>query len=198
MPIHPTPCCGDGRPLIGWTGLALATVAGAAFAGGEDAVEGVQRTIRATAGISLLLFLAAYTASALDRWGVSSLRRNRRWLGLSFALSHGVHGGAVVAFAVMDPAGFDQRVTVATLVVGGAAYLLILAMVLTTWDGAAARRIGARRRASLHALGMRYLWLVFAVTYGKQTMTEPLAWGAVVLLGVGLALRIAAKRRAAV
>src|SRR5215467_7054442 len=73
-------------------------------------VEGVRMVIRFTARSSLLLFCLAFSAAALARLWPNAWtrwqRRNRRYLGLGFALSHGLHAVAIFAFARMDPAGF--------------------------------------------------------------------------------------------
>jgi hypothetical protein len=65
--------------------------------------------VRFTARTSLLFFCLAFSAAALaklwptiwTRWQ----RHNRRYLGVTFAASHGLHALAIAAFAVMDPAG---------------------------------------------------------------------------------------------
>lgn len=167
---------------------------------GTDAVDGVRRTIRVTASLSLLVFLLTYTASALAVLAPSRrtgwLRRNRRWLGLSFALSHAVHGGAVVAFAWLDPVEFQARMTPAALAMGGFGYVVIVAMVSTASDRVAAR-IGAGRRAMLHGAGAHYLWAVFFLTYGKRALLDPVQGIPLALLGLALALQILAKRRRA-
>src|SRR5215510_13101545 len=58
-------------------------------------VEGVRMVIRFTARSSLVLFCLAFSATALARlWptaGSRWQRRNRRYLGLSFAASHAMH-----------------------------------------------------------------------------------------------------------
>ena len=66
-------------------------------------VDGVRMVIRFTARTSLLLFCLAF---ALPRWRGSGptrwtrwQRRNRRYLGVSFAASHGLHA---VAIAVLS------------------------------------------------------------------------------------------------
>ncbi len=73
-------------------------------------VDGVRMVIRFTARTSLLFFCLAFSAAALaqlrpntwTRWQC----RNRRYLGVTFAASHGLHALAIVAFAQMDPAAF--------------------------------------------------------------------------------------------
>ena len=72
-------------------------------------VDGVRMVIRFTARTSLVLFCLAFSAAALARLWPNAwtrwLRRNRRYLGVSFAASHAIHAVAILAFAVMDPAG---------------------------------------------------------------------------------------------
>jgi hypothetical protein len=66
-------------------------------------VDGVRMVIRFTARTSLVLFCLAFAGTALalmwpnawTRW----LRRNRRYLGVSFAASHAIHAVAIAAFA---------------------------------------------------------------------------------------------------
>src|SRR5262245_63042648 len=73
-------------------------------------VDGVRMVIRFTARTSLLFFCLAFSAAALaliwpngwTRW----LRRNRRYLGVTFAASNAIHAVAIAAFAIMDPAGY--------------------------------------------------------------------------------------------
>src|SRR5215218_4431551 len=68
-------------------------------------VDGIRMVIRFTARSSLLFFCLAFAASALAMlWPTSGthwLRRNRRYLGLTFAASHAIHAVAIVCFAVM-------------------------------------------------------------------------------------------------
>ena len=84
--------------------LLAMTAAIAAFKGTE--VEGTRLAIRMTARTSLVLFLLAFTASATTRLFPSAAtswqRRNRRYLGLSFAISHLIHGGG-------DPSSGQDR-----------------------------------------------------------------------------------------
>src|SRR5436190_11978674 len=73
-------------------------------------VDGVRMVIRFTARTSLLFFCLAFSAAALARLWPNSYtrwqRRNRRQLGVTFAVSHGIHLVAIAAFAIMDPAGY--------------------------------------------------------------------------------------------
>src|SRR5580700_1725543 len=63
-------------------------------------VEGVRMVIRFTARTSLLLFCLAFGAAALARLWPNAWtrwqRRNRRYLGVTFAASHAIHAIAIV------------------------------------------------------------------------------------------------------
>lgn len=81
-------------------------------------VEGVRMVIRFTARSSLLLFCLAFGAAALARLWPNAWtrwqRRNRRYLGLSFAASHAIHAVAIIVFARMDPAAFAEATSPAS------------------------------------------------------------------------------------
>jgi sulfoxide reductase heme-binding subunit YedZ len=110
-------------------------------------VEGVRMVIRFTARSSLVLFCLAFSAAALARLRPNAWarwqRRNRRYLGLGFAVSHALHAIAIGAFAAMDPAGFAAATSLASYVFGGIGYVFITAMAVTSFDRTAAL-IGAR------------------------------------------------------
>src|ERR1700690_2830330 len=82
--------------------------------------EGVRMVIRFTARTSLLLFCLAFSAAALARLRPNAWtkwqRRNRRYLGVSFAASHGLHAVAIAIFARVDPAGFAEATNLASYV----------------------------------------------------------------------------------
>src|ERR1700746_1579897 len=99
----------EGWRLFGLLALILPALC-AAIAGLRGfEVEGVRMVIRFTARTSLLFFCLAFSAAALawlwpnafTRWQ----RRNRRYLGVTFAASHALHAVAIIAFAQIDPAG---------------------------------------------------------------------------------------------
>src|ERR1043166_3597577 len=102
----------EGWYLLGAISLAMGALAVwlASMRGFE--VEGVRMVVRYTARTSLLFFCLAFTASALHRLRPNSFTcwqlRNRRYLGLSFAVSHLIHLIAIVCFAMMAPALFRE------------------------------------------------------------------------------------------
>jgi len=158
-------------------------------------VEGVRMVIRFTARSSLLFFCLAFSAAALARLLPNAFtrwqRRNRRYLGLTFAASHALHAGAIIAFASMDPAGFAMATSVATYIFGGIGYAVIIAMAGTSFDGAVAA-IGPRAWQLLHRVGGYYLLLQFMVSFGKRIPAMPLYSLFLIPLFAVLALRLIA------
>src|ERR1700748_3704836 len=94
-------------------------------------VDGVRMVIRFTAHTSLLFFCLAFSAAALARFWPNAYtrwqRRNRRYLGVTFAASHALHAIAIVIFASIDPAGFASATNLTSYVFGGIGYAFIIA-----------------------------------------------------------------------
>jgi DMSO/TMAO reductase YedYZ heme-binding membrane subunit len=140
-------------------------------------VEGVRMVIRFTARTSLVLFCLAFAAAAMALlWpnaGTRWLRRNRRYLGVSFAASHAIHGVAILAFAVMDPEAYAAATSLASYIFGGIGYAFIIALTATSFDRTAVA-IGARAWRRLHLIGGYYLLFQFTVSFGKRIPDMPL------------------------
>lgn len=156
----------EGWPLVGWSALALLAMTAlllAVYGAGEP---GLRVLIRATARSSLALFLPAFVASSLRRlWPTPPsawLLRNRRQVGVSFAVSHGLHLAAILALAARHPDTFEPAA--ATVVGGGLGYVFIAAMAATSSD-AAVRKLGARRWKLLHRTGIWVIFVIFAQSY---------------------------------
>src|ERR1700736_4441527 len=113
----------------------------------QSEVEGIRMVIRFTARTSLLLFALAFSAAALARLWPNAWtrwqRRNRRYLGVTFAASHAIHAVAIVCFVQMDPAGFAAATSAASYIFGGIGYAFIIAMAAASFDRSAAA-IGPR------------------------------------------------------
>ena len=187
----------QGWPLLDTLAAGLLLMAAAVLLLAPDA-EGFRPLIRVTARSSFVLFLLAFTASAaLRRWPGTFTRwqlANRRQLGLGFAISHTIHAAAIAGFAWTDPSGFDAATSPGNFVSGGLAYVFIVLMAATSFDGAV-RWLGARRWRLLHLTGLYFLWISFLITFGKRI---PISAGyvlpiAVLLLALGL--RLWPKRR---
>lgn len=162
-------------------------------------VDGLRLVIRSTARTSLVLFVLAFTASAMaelapgeaTRW----VRRNRRYLGVSFAASHAYHLAALVALARVDNDLFWKLTNPANIVLAGAAYVLLAMMTATSFDRALVW-MGARRWRLLHLIGGWYIWISFAVSVGKRVPQGPIYWAMFALvLAAGIARLVAMQRR---
>lgn len=177
------------------TALILALIAATLLAMGTGE-EGVRAVIRLTARTSVLLFAAAFAARPLRTLWKSSftawLRRRRRQVGLSFAVSHLLHLIAIVVLFMR----WDASTSAVTVALGGLGYVFILLMAITSND-ASVRWLGARRWSLLHTTGSYLLWIIFANAYVPRGLTQP-AYAPLGLLVVGaLVLRILARRTAA-
>ncbi len=191
------------HPVFGrsplWPLLGLLTLAWAAELVFMPGVEGMRLAIRTTARTSLCFFLAAYTAAALaallpgQRWAVW-LRTHRRQWGRLFVASHVLHGIAILMLAQAAPALFDQLSPMSNRITGGLAYVILLAMGLSSFDRTAAW-LGPKAWARLHTWGSHYLWLSFLVANGKRVPAQAAYALPVVLLLAALALRWWAARR---
>lgn len=177
----------EGPILLAWAALGLALLAGAVLGAQGPSEAGVRALLRATAASSVATFAAAFAASGLHRLvrrpATSWLLRNRRWVGLSMALSHTVHLAAIVTLATVWPAA-GATIPVATRIAGSLGYLVLAALVVTSNDRAVAR-LGVRRWGRLHRGGTWFLWLVFVLSYAPGATLHPgHALALAVLVGV--------------
>ncbi|HTY16666.1 MAG TPA: ferric reductase-like transmembrane domain-containing protein [Myxococcota bacterium] len=165
----------DGPRLVGWASLALAAMTLAVLAAAGTGVDGVRMLIRATARSSLVLFSLAFTASSLRQLArtpaTAWLLRNRRYLGLSFAVSHALHLVGIVALAVRWPEEM-ARTSATTVIGGGIGYVFVAAMAATSNDRAVAA-LGRERWRLLHLAGSWLLWGIFASSYLPRAVRSP-------------------------
>jgi len=187
----------NGWRLTGLLSLLLAAMAAGFLAFDPDA-DGLRLVIRATARTSLVLFALAFSAAALAQLAPSTAtrwqRRNRRYLGVSFAVSHAIHLAALVVLARTDAELFWKLTTPANIVLAGAAYLFIAAMAATSFDRTAAW-VGARRWRLLHLVGGWYVWVTFAGAVGKRVPQGPVYWAMMALVIAIAAARLVAMSR---
>jgi DMSO/TMAO reductase YedYZ heme-binding membrane subunit len=186
---------GFGGPrLVGLSAVIVGGLCGALLAVPEPGPEQFRATIRVTAFTSAVLFLLAFTASALARVRPGSTTRwllaNRRYLGLSFAVSHLAHLLAIVALARSSPA-FLESVKPATVVGGGLGFALIAAMAATSND--ASVRLLGRGWHVLHTVGVYYLWVIFALTYSGPARVSLFHAAMTLVLVAALGLRVAGR-----
>jgi DMSO/TMAO reductase YedYZ heme-binding membrane subunit len=187
-----------GARLVGAAAIALMSGCALTLALFGTDETGIRALVRFTARTSALLFSLAFAASAINRlwrgpvgrW----LLRNRRYLGLSFAVSHGLHLAGLVALArVLDDPWLLRESGLVGVLGGGFGYLMIAALSATSWDGAV-RWLGGRRWKRLHTFGMYVLGGIFLFSYGGRALAtgaaHVLALTALVL--APFALRLAA------
>jgi methionine sulfoxide reductase heme-binding subunit len=164
----------------------------------QGGIEGVHAVTRLTARTSLLLFLAAFTASALAQFFPSSmtkwLRKNRRYLGVAFAFSHLVHLIFIFIYAKVDPGTFWASRTPGSLIGPSITYVLIFAMAATSFDRTA-RVIGAKAWRWLHWLGGYAILFTFMIAYGGRATESAFYIPFFTLLVMALLLRIGARLR---
>jgi methionine sulfoxide reductase heme-binding subunit len=124
--------------------------------------------IRFTARSSCILFLLAFAASSLRRIKATPLTNwlltNRRYLGLSMAISHGFHAVAIAGVAILTAENMVRDTHGANL-----GYLLIILMTITSFQRPAAI-LGRRNWRILHTVGMYYLWLSFMVAFSERLL----------------------------
>lgn len=179
----------EGWALVGWVALAVAAVTVWILATHGREAEGLRQLIRATARISGTCFLGAFLAAPLCRLrpnpATAWLLRNRRGLGVSVGVSHVMHGLAIVAFVRLT----GHETPTGSLVAALLAYLLLAAMVATSFDTTAGW-LGRRAWSRLHRTGLYYLWLVFGFTFfGTATAGDAVSAGFALLYGLALPLR---------
>ncbi|MEM9622447.1 MAG: hypothetical protein AAF993_12405 [Pseudomonadota bacterium] len=153
---------------------------------------------RLTARTSVLFFIAAFAVGALAKitrsQAARQLVRNRRHIGLAFALAHFLHLGVLVAYFAVS--GEDPGII--SIVGGGTAYLMIAVMTATS-NNLSMRKLGANWR-KIHVVCSWYVWLIFLNSYTGRVLEgrEP-AWMFIaitaLLLGAAL-LRLVVRVRA--
>ncbi|HJQ69192.1 MAG TPA: hypothetical protein VKA70_09480 [Blastocatellia bacterium] len=188
----------QGWVVVGWAALALSAMVAVIIAIYGSGEEAARVTIRATARTSFALFLAAFTATALvklwpgglTRW----LRANRRYVGVSFGVSHGLHAAGILALAYVTSGASVRETDAAALVGGSLAYLFIAAMVATSFDRTAAM-LGHRKWQILHTTGMYILWAVFIFSYGGRAVSSVYYAPLALLLIAAIALRFVASMK---
>lgn len=148
----------------------------AAFLYHNDITEtGVGLIIRSTAQASILFFLLAFSASAFHFFFKNAFTnwqlKNRRYLGISFAISHYFHLIAILIMNfIVDKPVLAERGFV-TVSLGGVAYVFLTLMALTSTDKAITK-MGLKNWKILHWVGSHYIWVVFATSYGGRAFQE--------------------------
>lgn len=130
--------------------------------------ETISLLIRSTARLSFILFMSAFVASSLHHYFKNSstrwLLQNRRYIGVSFAISHYLHLGTLILMTLhLDFNVFEERGLFKTTF-GAVAYAFITLMTLTSFDKTR-NLFGAKNWKRLHTIGGYLLWIIFAKSY---------------------------------
>lgn len=161
----------EGWKLLGLSMALVTLMSCVVLATNSSAVGGVHLVLRSTAWTSFALFMLAFSAAAMatllpsdfSRWQ----RRNRRFLGLSFAFSHLVHAIAIVAYVRLAPDLFWQDRTPASNIPGFIGYVFIALMAFTSFD-TTARLVGPRLWKLIHGIGIWVIWFDFVAASAKR------------------------------
>jgi DMSO/TMAO reductase YedYZ heme-binding membrane subunit len=149
----------------------LLILAGAAAAAAAVAVplqadgdQGLRLAVQLTGRLAALLFFAVLVAGPLARFFpgeiVQSLLRNRRQLGLTFAVAYFAH-----LVALLIPWLFrNQNLEQTTAAYCGMSGIVLASMVLTSNDRAV-QTLGFRAWSTLHRCALYFFWANFTLVY---------------------------------
>lgn len=180
-----------GLALVAIAALAAAALTAVQLSRVGTEVAGFRAALRATARLSLALFLLAFVASSLNRlgWpGGKLLLRYRKYIGNAFAASHLIHLATIFGLIATHTAAFTAERSIGSLVPGMITYSLIVAMVITSFRRPA-RWLGRERWVILHKVGMYAIWAIFTASTAQKIDRDPLYAIPVALLVLAVALR---------
>ncbi|NHC36234.1 ferric reductase-like transmembrane domain-containing protein [Scytonema millei] len=183
--------------IVGWSALAVGTMVATIWLVNGIDEQGMRMAIRATARTSCILFLCAFVASALRRMRSTPLSvwllKNRRYFGVSMAVSHTYHAIAIFGLWYVTAGAAPKFESFTTLAILG--YIFLIAMTITSFDRPAAL-LGQRGWKILHTTGMHFFWLAFTVEFSfKIANSPPIYFPFVVLLVGAMVLRLVTPRR---
>ncbi len=160
--------------------------------------ETVSVLIRSSAKFSFILFMSAFTASSLHHYVKSRFTKwllvNRRYIGVSFAISHYIHLFMLILMTMhINFNVFEDRGLFRTAV-GATAYAFITLMTLTSFDKTR-DLFGSSNWKRIHTIGGYLLWVIFAKSYVFE-MTNPLriAFASIAILVLLLRMSIVLKK----
>ncbi len=172
----------------------MSAVAAVYFALAGLSLETIDLMLRLSARIAFLILLLVFVARPLQQMlkapGTAKLLRNRRLLGIAFAGVHIAHLGVLL---VKDRVIEDFDLLDLANGPGMFVYLVILAMLVTSWN-AAAKAIGPKAWKVLHKGGLYVLFIAFSLTqlpYPGQGW-EGVNWWFLTLIAIALVIRLTA------
>ena len=162
--------------------------------------ENIQLLLRVTARIAFLIYLLVFVARPLRQLLTTNmttwLLRERRSFGLAFATVHLIHA-ALIVYLADTSASFAFEFPKHLL--GGGVYLLIVLMVITSFDGPA-RKLGTVNWRRLHTLGLYAIGIAFVLTLppsSTEGWLEPVRLSFAIVTSAAILIRLLAfiKRR---
>ena len=191
----------SGAGLRGWTLFSLLSLTVLLFATStmlwhSELVDALRSAIRVTARTSFALFLLTFLASSLatlvPTGRTKALLRERRFLGLSFAFSHLVHGILILIYANMFPETFWNGRTAAANIPGSVGYLFILLLAVTSFP-VMVRLLGFSAWKLLHSTGSWVIAALFCYSFYKRIPLHPWYLIAFSIMVSAIVLKLTAK-----
>jgi hypothetical protein len=184
----------QGWRIVGFSMLTVGTIVGVIWLFHGIDEQGMRMAIRATARTSTILFLSAFVASSLRKlWSTplsAWLLKNRRYLGISMAVSHTYHAIALFGLWIVTAGAAPQLGFLGTF-----GYILLIAMTVTSFKRPAAW-LGKRGWKILHTTGMHFFWLGLLFEYSSNLPKSILIYSPfTILLVLAMMLRLAASRK---
>lgn len=184
----------QGWHIVGFSALTVSTIIGIIWLFHGIDEQGMRMAIRATGRTSTLLFLSAFIASSLHKlWSIPFsiwLLKNRRYLGISMAVSHTYHAIALFGLWIVTAGTAPHLGSLGTF-----GYVLLIAMTVTSFKRPAAW-LGKRGWKILHSTGMHFFWLGFLFEYSSNlSKSMPIYSSFIILLVLAIMLRFAASRK---
>lgn len=187
------------NPIVTTCAIIMGAVALGCLAYAGTGEAGLRLTLRMSARISFVLFIATFLASPLHALApgpvTEPLRANRRSLGLAFALAHCTAGVCLTTFLALYPDSF-YAVTYPLQRIGGTVgFLSIAAMVITSFN-AMKQRMTARQWKLLHSVCLYFISINYLVSFGRRVVLhcDPFYAPFLALLLVAFAIRLYAVR----
>jgi len=188
MPAEPIHNRGNAITMAAGAGALVLAGVCVALAGADQ--KGIATGLRATAVLGFPFLVGAYASPALavlwpgnfSDW----LLAHRRSLGLAFSAVFAVHLALIARFLSLPP---NPPPTAFGLTLGSVAYMLLVGMMLTSFNGVAVT-FGAARVRLLRRIGEQWVFAVFTLTLVQGVSQHSTLW----LLPLVIALVVYAMR----